>query len=50
MSVEAKDVDKLVNSGVSDDQLVKQAGNAIVIRVLVNLYKSIFEDVSKWWY
>ncbi len=50
MSVEAKDVDKLVNSGVSDAQLVKQAGNAIVIRVLVNLYKSIFEDVSKWWY
>ena len=50
MSVEAKDVDKLVNSGVSDAQLVKQAGNAIVIRVLVNLYKSIFEDISKWWY
>jgi site-specific DNA-cytosine methylase len=50
MSVKAKDVDKLVKSGVSDAQLVKQAGNAIVIRVLVNLYKSIFEDISKWWY
>lgn len=50
MSVEAKDVDKLVKSGVSEAQLVKQAGNAIVIRVLVNLYNSLFEDVCKWWY
>lgn len=50
MSVEEKHIDELVKSGVSDAQLVKQAGNAIVIQVLVNLYKSIFEDISKWWY
>lgn len=50
MSVEEKHIDELVKSGVSDAQLFKQAGNAIVIQVLVNLYKSIFEDVNKWWY
>lgn len=50
MSVDEESVDKLISSGVSEDQLYKQAGNAIVIQVLVSLYKSIFEDISKWWY
>lgn len=50
MSVDEECIDKLVSSGVSEAQLYKQAGNAIVIQVLVSLYKSIFEDISKWWY
>jgi DNA (cytosine-5)-methyltransferase 1 len=50
MSVDEECIDKLVSSGVSEAQLYKQAGNAIVIQVLVSLYKRIFEDISKWWY
>ena len=42
MSVEEDDINKLVTSGVSEDQLYKMAGNAIVIKVLVFLYQSIF--------
>ena len=42
MSVEEDDIDKLVTSGVPEDQLYKMAGNAIVIKVLVYLYQSIF--------
>lgn len=48
MSVDEESIDKLVSSSVSDDQLYKQAGNAIVVQVLVNLYKSIFDDVKVW--
>ncbi len=48
MSVDEESIDKLVSSSVSEDQLYKQAGNAIVVQVLVNLYKSIFNDISKW--
>ena len=42
------DIDKLVKSGVPDDQLYKISGNAIVVKVLCNLYTSIFNDVSSW--
>ena len=51
MSVDEEYIDKLVSSGVSEAQLYKQAGNAIVIQVLISLYKSIFNDISvplKW--
>ena len=48
MGVGEVDIDKLVNSGVSDDQLYKMSGNAIVVKVLCNLYTSIFNDVSSW--
>ena len=49
MSVEEKAIDKLVTSGVPESQLHKQAGNAIVVQVLVNLYKSIFNDINVWY-
>ena len=49
MSVEEKAIDKLVTSGVPESQLHKQAGNAIVVQVLVNLYKSIFNDINEWY-
>ena len=49
MSVEEDDINKLVTSGVSENQLYKMAGNAIVIKVLCHLYTSIFDDVDKWW-
>ena len=42
MSVDENDINKLVTTGVPEDQLYKMAGNAIVIRVLVFLYQSIF--------
>ena len=46
MSVDEECIDKLVSSGVSEAQLYKQAGNAIVIQVLISLYKSIFNDIN----
>ena len=49
MSVEEDDINKLLNSGVREGQLYKMAGNAIVTKVLSNLYMSIFSDVEKWW-
>lgn len=48
MGVDMCSINKLVTSGVPEAQLYKQAGNAIVVDVLVNLYKSIFNDISKW--
>jgi site-specific DNA-cytosine methylase len=48
MGAEEVDIDKLVKSGVPDDQLYKISGNAIVVKVLCNLYTSIFNDVSSW--
>ena len=46
MSVDEECIDRLVSSGVSEAQLYKQAGNAIVIQVLISLYKSIFNDIN----
>lgn len=48
MGVEEVDIDKLVKSGVSDGQLYKMSGNAIVVKVLFHLYTSIFNDVFCW--
>ena len=48
MGVDMCSINKLVTSGVPEAQRYKQAGNAIVVDVLVNLYKSIFNDISKW--
>ena len=44
MSVEEEDIEKLLSTNVSEGQLYKQAGNAIVVRILLNLYKSIFDN------
>lgn len=42
MGVDKKSIHKLVTSGVPDNELYKQAGNAIVVDVLFNIYKKIF--------
>ena len=42
MGVDSSSVRKLVSSSVSREQLVKQAGNAIVVDVLYHLYQSVF--------
>ena len=44
MGVDKYNINKLITSGVPEAQLYKQAGNAIVVDVLFNLYKSIFSD------
>lgn len=49
MRVEESDINKLVTTGVSDLQLYKQAGNAIVVKILFLLYTSIFCNISDWW-
>ena len=48
MSVDEKSIIKLTSSGVSEGQLYKMAGNAIIIKTLVKLYKSMLSDISKW--
>jgi site-specific DNA-cytosine methylase len=48
MSVDEESIIKLTSSGVPEGQLYKMAGNAIIIKTLVNLYKSMFSDISKW--
>ena len=48
MGVDEDYINKLYKS-VNPSQLFKQAGNAIVVDVLFNLYGSLFDDISKWW-
>ncbi len=49
MGIDDEDISKLVTSGVSEGQCYKQAGNAIVIDVLFNLYKTMFSDIHEWY-
>lgn len=42
MGVDTGSIIKLISSSVSREQLVKQAGNAIVVDILFFLYKSVF--------
>jgi len=49
MGIDEKDILKLITSGVSEGQLYKQAGNAIVVDVMCHLYKSLFSDIHKWY-
>lgn len=37
------DIDTLLNSGVSNTQLYKQAGNSIVINVIEQILAALFE-------
>lgn len=43
MGFDDKDIDALINNGISDTQLYKMAGNSIAVPVL----ESIFEELSK---
>lgn len=48
MGFDDKDVDILVNSGMSNTQLYKQAGNSIVVDVLVKIFSNLFKsDIIK---
>ena len=42
MDVDEASINRLISSGVPEDQLYKMAGNAIVVDVLLHLFKSIF--------
>ena len=37
-----KDIDKCINIGISDSQLYKQAGNSITVKVLEEIFRSLF--------
>lgn len=50
MGVDENDIDTLCKSDIPVEQLYKQAGNAIVVDVLFNLFGSLFDDISKWWW
>lgn len=43
MGVEDDDIQKLVDGGVSNTQLMKLAGNSICVDVMMNFYKQIFK-------
>lgn len=43
MGFEDKDVDILIENGISKTQLYKMAGNSIVVNVLEKLFIKIFE-------
>lgn len=48
MGFDDKDVDILVNNGMSNTQLYKQAGNSIVVDVLVKIFSNLFKsDIIK---
>lgn len=48
MGFDDKDVDVLVNNGMSNTQLYKQAGNSIVVDVLVKIFSNLFKsDIIK---
>ena len=47
MGVDEEHIIKLTSSGVPEGQLYKMAGNAIVVDILFNLYKSIFSDTNE---
>ena len=44
MGISDEDYFKAKNSGVSETQLAKQAGNAIVVNVLEAIFKNLFKD------
>lgn len=48
MGFDDKDVDVLVSNGMSNTQLYKQAGNSIVVDVLVKIFSNLFKsDIIK---
>ena len=42
MDVDDKDIDKLLNSGISNTQLYKMAGNSITIAPLYHIFRKLF--------
>lgn len=44
MGIDDEDIDKMLASGVPEDQLYKQAGNSIIVDVLYHQYRRMFID------
>ena len=42
MDVDEPNIDKLLNSGVSNSQLYKLAGNSIVVACMEGIFKNLF--------
>lgn len=50
MGVDDSDIDKLLNSGISNAQLYKMAGNSIVVDVLAAIFDKMFvnTEITEW--
>jgi DNA (cytosine-5)-methyltransferase 1 len=46
MDVPEKDIDKLMNSGISNSQLYKLAGNSIVVSCLYHIFRKLFIETE----
>ena len=44
MDVDDADIDKLLNSGISNSQLYKMAGNSIVVSCLFHIFRKLFVE------
>ena len=42
MDVDCSDIDNLLNSGISNSQLYRMAGNSIVVSVLYHIFRKLF--------
>lgn len=46
MGISDKDIDKMLESGVPEEQLYKQAGNSIVVDVLYHLFRKMLIETG----
>lgn len=46
MDVDEENIDKIQNSGISNRQQYKMAGNSIVVNVLYHIFRKLFTDTS----
>jgi DNA (cytosine-5)-methyltransferase 1 len=44
MGFEDCDIDKVIAAGISNAQLYKQAGNSIVVNVLMEIFKKLLKN------
>lgn len=47
MGISEDNIDKMLNSGNTEEQLYKQAGNSIVVDVLYHLFRKMFIDTGQ---
>lgn len=45
MGFDDEDIDKCIAIGMSNSQLYKQAGNSIVVNVLVEIFRELFREL-----
>lgn len=48
MGFEDKDVDVLIENGISNTQLYKMAGNSIVVNVLEAIFANLLKEGHEW--